>query len=67
MVRQIQIPMVTFCIRKYNRTRIPESLRFSTTNIKVHNQTSATLNQSELQFKSSANARKLLDQYPIYD
>ncbi len=34
---------------------------------KVHYQTLATLNQFELQFKSSANARKLLDQYPIYD
>ncbi len=34
---------------------------------KVDYQTLATLNQSELQFKSSANAIKLLDQYPIYD
>ncbi len=25
------------------------------------------LNQSELQFRSSANTRKLLDQYPIFD
>ncbi len=40
----------------------PTSLRFSTTmDTKVNYQTSATLNQSELQFKSSVNARKLLD------
>ncbi len=46
----------------------PRSLRFSMTmDIKVHYRTSTTLNQSELQFKSSENARKLLDQYLIYD
>ncbi len=39
----------------------PKSLRLSTTmDTKVHCQTSATLNQSELQFKSSANCEKIV-------
>ncbi len=48
----------------------PRSLRFSITmDTNVHYQTSAMLNQSELQFKSSANVIKLLDldQHSIYD
>ncbi len=43
-------------------------LRFFTTmDTKVRCQTFTTLNQSQLQFRSSANVIKSLDQYPIYD
>ncbi len=59
---------VFLCLKNIIECTSLRSSCFSmTTDTKVHYTTLATLNQSELKFTSLANARKLLDQYPIYD